>query len=505
MPATPTAFDATTTDEFRPGGWNSRYVIVLTILVLVAELGFLTALYPINAMPQIGAHYHTSQVVWVPTIYFLGAALVSAIAGSSADRFGKKRLLIIGLLLAIAGLFISAVAPNFGILLVGRALQSTVLTFPFLLPSIARDIFPTRIIPMAASVAVTGAGVLGVPSQIFSGRLIEHLGFRSVFWLPGLLAVAVLALLVLFVPESSVRRHTGFIDVIGATLLGGGVTAVLVGVSFGPTWGWTSVRVLTAIIGGAVLLLAWIVQATVASDPLVDLRELTSTPIMMTVLYGAIGNAMVAWLLVVLPVVALTPSGMGGLGLGPAEQTELAAVAALTSGLAGWAVGYALRRGSPGTVATSVMVVLAGGYIAAYFGHASVPLFVVAISAISFGGSAGMTVAYIQVIRLVAPQRQTVMSSTLSLAFNMLNSIVPVVLFAVMNTLGTKVAATGVIAYGNDAFAAATLIPLGLTVVAIIGAGVLRLTRTDRDAARALRRPVSPIGEPAAAGGDIAV
>lgn len=143
----------------------------------------------------------------MPTIYFLGAALVSPAVGPLADRFGKKRLLVIGLVLAIAGLLVSTVAPNFGVLLMGRALQAPVLTFPFMFPSIARDISlpgSFRWPPPLRS----RAQAFWVPSQIFSGRLIEHLGFRSVFWLPGILAVALLLLLVVFVPESQVRQRT---------------------------------------------------------------------------------------------------------------------------------------------------------------------------------------------------------------------------------------------------------------------------------------------------------
>ena len=348
-------------EEIRPGGWSPRYIAIITIMILVGELGFLASAYPVNALPQIGAHFRTTQVVWVPTIYFLVAALVSTITGTLADRFGKKRVLMVNLIVAIAGLLISAFAPSFGVLLVGRVLQGPILTLPFLLPSLVRDIFPTKTIPMAASLAITGAGLLGIPSQIYSGDLIEHLGFRSVFWMPAIAAAVLVVLMGIFVPESNVRQRTGNIDLAGAALLGVGVAAVLVGVSFGPTWGWSSGRVLTAMIGGAVLVAVWVFHATHVSNPLVDLRELASAPLLATMFYAAIGMAMGSWLMVFLPIISLTPSPLGGLGLNPSQQTHLAALFSLGGSIAGFAVGYALRRRPGGSVAIGAVLTLVGG------------------------------------------------------------------------------------------------------------------------------------------------
>lgn len=489
--------DASDFDDFREGGWNVRRVGIILILVLMGELCLLLSAAPTHALPEIAAHYRTSQGAWVATTYFLVAALVSPITGTLADRYGTKRLLMAHLALAIPGLLLSAFAPTFGVLLVGRALQAPILTFPFLLPSLAREIFPTRTIPLAASVAVTGAGVLGVPSQIYQGDLIEQLGLRSLFWLPAILAALLLVAVALFVPESGVRQRRGRIDLLGAALLGGGITLALGGMGFGPTWGWTSGRVLASVVGALVLVTAWAVQASRVADPLVDLRELVSAPLVTAMLFAGLGTALGAWLFVVLPVIARTPSSLGGLGLGTSQQIQLTGVFLLGGSIAGMVVGYSLRRRAAGTIAIAAMVVLTAGYALAYVGRTSTPVFAAATLAIGMGGAAGIAVACNLVIKLVAPERQAVMSSVLSLFFNLLASAVSVVLFAVMDNLGTADPATSHVVYGPGAFKAALLIPMALCLIAVVAAAGLRLTRAGRGSRKQWRwtEPV-PVAAP---------
>ncbi|NEW27079.1 MFS transporter [Nocardia cyriacigeorgica] len=491
MPSLPSDVDAAVSDTYRPGGWNARYVILLTILVFLAELGLMASVYVLNALPQIGEHYRTSQIAWVPTLYFLVAALLAPMTGTLADRYGKRRLIAIALTVASVGFVVSAFAPTFGLLLLGRVLQAPILTFPFLVPSLCRDIFPTRIMPLAASVAITGAGLLGVPLQVFAGDLIERLGFRNVFWLPAIMSVVLLVLVLTFVPESSIRERAGRIDFVGATLLGGGVALVLVAVSFGPTWGWGSPRVVGAAIAGILLLIAWFAQAGRSDYPLVDLRELTSVPISMMLLSAAIGTAMTAWTQAFLPVFALSPTAVGGLGLTPQHQTQIAAVAALATGIAGWATAFVLRKKSPGTTAMWTLVLVIGGFVIGVFARTTVPLFIVTVFTVNLGGAMAMITAYMMVIRVIKPERQAVMSSTVSLSANLLTSIISVAVFAVMNALGTVDPTTGVTVYNSAAFGAGMVIPIGITVVGVIAAAVLRSTRADKDVGQTLRREAS--------------
>lgn len=469
-------------DQYRPGGWTPRYVAIITVLLLLAELSWLQFAYPLSAMPQIGAEFQTSQIVWIGSIYLLVAALVSPITGTLADRYGKRRFLAFGLMLAFIGLIISAFAPNFGVLLLGRVLQAPVLTFPFLLPSISRDIFPTKIIPMAGALAATGAGLIAVPSLIVLGPIIEHLGWRATFWIPAILAVSLLVLLFAVVPESGVRQKTGHVDFLGTILLGGGVALLLVGVSFGPLWGWTSAWVLGGFVVGAVFLITWVFQATHIKYPLLDLHELTRAPILLTILFAAIAGSISGWLLTILPTIALTPTAQGGLGLDPDRQTQLTAVYTLGAGLAGFIIGAALRKRSGGPVGVAAVSLSTAGFVLAYFGLGSVPLFALAAFLIGIGSSGGLATGYMLMIRLVQKERQAAMSATLSLTQNLIAASASVVFFSIVNSFATPTLGAETLTYNHKAFTVAMIAPMILGVIGVAIAVALRQNLRGRDA-----------------------
>jgi MFS family permease len=129
------------------------------LLILPSELGFLVFAYPANALPAIAAAFQTDQVAWLQTALALSGAASATMTGKLADRYGKRRVLLATLMVTIAGLIISAAAPTFGILLVGRVLQGASLSVAFLVASLIRDVFPARTVPLAVSLSASGSGV----------------------------------------------------------------------------------------------------------------------------------------------------------------------------------------------------------------------------------------------------------------------------------------------------------------------------------------------------------
>lgn len=116
------------------GGWTFALVARMVLLILAAEVGFLVFAYPLNAVVQIGEAFNTNQVAWIQTAFSLSSAVSAMIIGSLADRFGKRRVLVIAFAIGAVGLIISAAAPNFGVLVLGRILQSIALAIPAALP-----------------------------------------------------------------------------------------------------------------------------------------------------------------------------------------------------------------------------------------------------------------------------------------------------------------------------------------------------------------------------------
>src|SRR3546814_4999780 len=121
---------------------------------------------------------------------------------------------------------------------------------------------------------------------------------------------------------SSIRRHTRCALVagvqtwalpisIGAVLLGSGIAGILIGVSFGPTWGWKNGSTLAYLIGGVALLVAWVASARAIREPLIDLRYFGKRSVMLTAVgagfcYGASGV-----FTILLPMMVMTPAVLG--------------------------------------------------------------------------------------------------------------------------------------------------------------------------------------------------
>ena len=219
--------------ELRPGSWSPKYVWLLIVLAFSVEFVLLTALYPINALGQIGTHFGTDQVAWIPAALTLGGAVLGPLIGKIADKYGKKKILVIVLAFGVVGMVISAFAPTFLILLAGRVIQAPVMAVGFIVPSIVRDVFPSKLVAFAVVATSGGASFISVIAQLLTGTVIENLGYQGTFWLPAVVGAVVFVLVLVSVPDSNVRDTTSKIDVTGAMLLGGGVGVILLGVSFG--------------------------------------------------------------------------------------------------------------------------------------------------------------------------------------------------------------------------------------------------------------------------------
>src|SRR5262249_19766336 len=163
------------------------------------------------------------------------------------------------------------IATTIGVMIVGRIIQgASGAIFPLAF-GIIRDEFPTerRAGGIALISAILGAG--GGLGIVLSGPITEHLSYHWLFWIPlGAIIVAAVAAVVV-IPESPVRTP-GHVAWTAAALLSAWLVALLLGISEGSSWGWTSSRVLGLFVVAAVLLVAWIRIESRSRQPLVDMR-----------------------------------------------------------------------------------------------------------------------------------------------------------------------------------------------------------------------------------------
>jgi len=213
----------------------------------------------------------TSATSWVLTAYLLSAAVLTPVLGRLGDMVGKRRILIVVLTLLLIGTVLAALAPNLGVLVVGRALQGAAGAVMPLSIGIVRDELPREkvsvTIGLLSAIFGIGAGV-GI---VAAGPIVEHLSWHWLFWLPAVLVVIALAGAVFGMPESPVRKP-GRLDLVGATVLGVSLVSILLAVGEGQTWGWGSARTVGLLVLGAVALVAFVLVELRVAEPLVDVR-----------------------------------------------------------------------------------------------------------------------------------------------------------------------------------------------------------------------------------------
>ncbi len=237
---------------------------------IVSSLGML--LVPTVAR-EFAVPVSTAQ--WMLTINLLVGAIATPIMGRLSDGPHKKPLLVWALVTVLAGSVIAALAPNFTVFLVGRALQGLTYGIVPVTIALARrylDHGQVRFAISSLSVTVsTGIGigypVTGIIAGLFDFRV--AFGFSAVFVVS---AVVVAARAIPAGPDQQAPRRQ--FDLAGTGLLSLGLAALLLGISEGPNWGWGSAGAIGSFLLAAAALAVWVVVELRSAHPLINLRVL---------------------------------------------------------------------------------------------------------------------------------------------------------------------------------------------------------------------------------------
>jgi MFS family permease len=254
-----------------------------------AVLGIAAAAYAVSqtmlvpSLPALERSLHTtpSGVSALMTVFWIAGAVTAGLFGRLGDMYGKRRLIVVTLLLFSLGGVLCAVASTLAVMIAGRVLMGCgVGMFP-LAYSLIRDEFePRRAVRSIASLGGIAA-VGGAVGQSTGGVVAEHLGVSSIFWLSVVTGLGALVGIALAVPESPARTG-GRVDVAGALLLTAGLGAPLAAIAEAPTWGWGDGRTLALFASGAVVLTAFVVVELRREEPLLDMATLVLPRIRMT-------------------------------------------------------------------------------------------------------------------------------------------------------------------------------------------------------------------------------
>lgn len=294
----------------RPGG-------VVGILALAGITAALMQTLVVPLLGELASLLDTtpSNASWVVTATLLAAAVATPVSGRLGDMYGKRRMLLVSVTPLVLGSVVCALSSSVAPMIVGRGLQGLGMGVVPLGLSLLRDVLPperlgTSIALISASMGVGGA--LGLP---FSAAVAEHTSWRVLFWVAGGLSAVVGLLIWAFVPAGRAAQGRARFDGVGALGLGGGLVCLLLAVSKGSDWGWTSATTLGLFAGSLALLLAWGRWELGFAAPLVDLRLAARPQVLLTNAASVlVGFSMYAQSLVVPQLLQLPEETGYGLG-----------------------------------------------------------------------------------------------------------------------------------------------------------------------------------------------
>jgi MFS family permease len=264
---------------------------------LIVTLDYWSAAIALPRMASdLGAPVVTVQ--WAITVYIITFCMAASVCGKLGDRYGRKRLLMIG----IAGFGLTSVAVglsgSFVEILAARAIQG---------------IFGGMILPLSMAVVSAAtprdrlAGRLGILTGIASlgaaagpvvgGLLTETWGWPWIFYLNLPVALISLAIVWMAAEESSDATDKGRLDVGGLLLLAGAIVSLSLLVNQAPTWGWASLP--TMGLGSITIVLAalFVIAERSASSPIIELPLLKDRPFLVYLTAGSLSNF--AWVLTI--------------------------------------------------------------------------------------------------------------------------------------------------------------------------------------------------------------
>lgn len=218
---------------------------------------------------------------WLVTATLLSAAIFTPVISRMADMYGKRKMLILALAVMTAGSLVAAIGGSFGSLIAGRAMQGFASSLIPVGISVLRDELPKE--KVASAVALMSA-TLGIGSALgmpMSGLLYNAYGWESLFWVSAALGLVFLVGVLLLVKESKITTPGRF-DIAGALVLSVLLTAALLAISKGASWGWTSPLTLGLFALSLALLAGWIPLQLRVNQPMIDLRTAVKRPVLLT-------------------------------------------------------------------------------------------------------------------------------------------------------------------------------------------------------------------------------
>jgi EmrB/QacA subfamily drug resistance transporter len=251
---------------------RTRLIWTFIITSVAAFMVGLDNLVVTMALPSIRSHLHASlaSLEWTINAYTLSFAVLIITGAALGDRFGRRRMLTIGLTvftLASAG---AALAPNVTLLVVARAIQGAgaAAVLPLAFTILASSVPAER---RGAALGVLGgvSGLAVAVGPLVGGAVVQGASWQWIFWINVPIGLLALPFAATRLSETKARAH---LDPLGLVLASAGLFGIVFGLVKASDDGWTSLPVLGSILAGVVLMVAFTVWQDKAAHPMLPLR-----------------------------------------------------------------------------------------------------------------------------------------------------------------------------------------------------------------------------------------
>lgn len=351
---------------------DPRYhLCVLVILSAVVATVMFTEAMLTPALPLIQDEFGISGV-WtslVLTAVLLVGAIVTPVIGTCGDLFGKRRMMLVCLVVYVVGVTASGWAADIGSLLLFRALQGTGLGMFPLGYALIREQFPPEKVPVAVGTiaAMFGAGTL--LGTIVGSWIVGAYGWRMTFHLVAPAAFVLLALVAVMIVPSPVRKDAA-VDRAGMAVFTLALLSFVLALTMGGTAGWRSPVVIVLLFLAVAFAAIFARVEAAAAEPMLDLSMVRNRRVLIALAIGFIVVMATFMLIQTLPYLIESPTGLGlpslavGLILVPGSVADMISGPA-TGALAGrWGVRPAMILGSVLLLAGALVYLLAAPSIA---------------------------------------------------------------------------------------------------------------------------------------------
>jgi len=250
--------------------WKVLIVTSVAVFMAILDVTIVNIAFP--DIRRSFPHDSLSELSWILNGYNIVFAAALVPAGRLADRVGRKKLFIIGVLVFAAASLLCGVSVSVGMLVAARVLQAvggailTPASLSLILPE-----FPIEQRATATALWTATGAVAAAAGPSLGGVLVDWQGWRAVFFVNVVIGLPALIPAQRLLRESKDTQARDWPDGIGAALLAVGVGALALAIVKGPQWGWTSTGVLGALMTAAVLLALFVVRSARHPSPVIEL------------------------------------------------------------------------------------------------------------------------------------------------------------------------------------------------------------------------------------------